>query len=135
MAFVEPAFAEEFYIDEDPRMLALDFWSYINARQANLGWSEPDHRLWLHLEQTLTEVKPVLIDPQQERFRPFLLDLVDRWRDPAQAPSTLAGAAEEEQEVRRELADMLEGALSGREFSRAGAEATADHSRVPEAMR
>ena len=114
MALVEPAFADEFYVDDDPRMLALDFWSYINARQANLGWSEPHHRLWWHLERTLRDVKPVLINPQQERFRPFLVDLVERWRNPAEGSSTSNGAAEEEQEVRRELADMLEGALSGR---------------------
>jgi hypothetical protein len=135
MALVEPTFAEEFYIDDDPRMLALDFWSYINARQANLGWSEPDHRLWWHLEETLTEVKPVLVDPRQERFRPFLLDLVERWKSPKQVPVAQPGAAEEAHLVRRELADMLAGALSGPEDSRTGADDSTRRSVVSEAAR
>jgi hypothetical protein len=135
MAHVEPPFAEEFYVDDDPRMVALDFWSYINARQANLGWNERDHRLWCHLEQTLTEVKPVLIDPRQERFRPFLLELVEHWRNPGQIPSPQTGAGEEAEEVRRELADMLDGALVARSSSDQRGGGTVQDSVVSQATR
>ena len=110
MRHIQPAFAEEFYVDPDPRIVALDFWSYINARQANLGWNERDSRLWWYLEQALAEVKPVLVDPVQEQFRPFLLALAENWRAP-DVPSAPPGAVEEAQEVRCELADMLDEAL------------------------
>ena len=121
MPHLDPAFAEEFHVDRDPRMLALDFWSYLNARQANLGWSERDHRLWWHLELALSEVKPVLLDPKQERFGPYLEGLVGRWRAPAESGSAPPGAAEEAQQVRRELAEMLEDALRRGRAERSGA--------------
>lgn len=111
MPYLEPTFAEEFHVDRDPRMVALDFWSYLNARQANLGWGERDHRLWSHLETALADVKPVLLDPQQDRFRPYLERLVVHWRSSAPAPSTPPGAEEEARQVRLELADMLDDAL------------------------
>jgi hypothetical protein len=111
MGHITPTFAEEFHIDHDPKMVALDFWSYINARQANLGWSERDHRMWWHLEQALVEVKPVLLDPQADRFAPFLAALAEEWRSAQRVPAAPPGAQEEAREVRRELADMLTGAL------------------------
>lgn len=111
MPHLEPTFADEFYVDGDPRMLALDFWSYLNARQANLGWSERHHRLWWHLEHALSEVKPVLVHPEQERFRPHLEGLVAQWRSSVPVGSAPPGAVEEAQQVRRELAEMLEDAL------------------------
>lgn len=112
MPHLEPTFAEEFYVDRDPRIVALDFWSYINARQANLGWAERDHRLWWHLEQALADLKPVLVNPQQERFRPFLTTLADEWKGSGPVPSAPPGAVEEAEQVRAELADMLIGALA-----------------------
>lgn len=114
MPHIVPTFAEDFLVDGDPRMVALDFWSYINARQANLGWEERDDRLWWQLEHALTEVKPVLLDPNPGRFRPFLVMLVEHWRTIDHVPSpALPEAVKEAQEIRRELADMLHGALQG----------------------
>jgi hypothetical protein len=115
---LEPTFAEDFRVDRDPRTLALDFWSYLNARQANLGWGERDHRLWSHLELALADVKPVLLDPRPERFRPFLEALVGLWRSPAPVPATPPGADDEARQVRRELADMVDDALHGEHATR-----------------
>lgn len=111
MPYLDPAFAEEFYVDRDPRVVALDFWSYLNARQANLGWGERDHRLWQHLEFALSDVKPVLLDPEQDRFRPYLESLVGQWRSATSPMSAPPGAEEEARRVRLELADMLADAL------------------------
>lgn len=103
MPYLQPTFAEEFHVAQDDQTLAIDFWAYLNARQANLGWEPADDRLWQHIDEVLREVKPVVSGGEEVGVS--LGALARHWRQGADENS--ANADPEKHELRRELAAML----------------------------
>lgn len=109
---IEPSFSDEFRVDDDPRVVALDFFSYINARQANLGWNERDDRIWRYLEDALDDLRPLLFKDVEDSVR-GLRSVVSRWAKEAPRGEGFHHASELRQ-VRGELSTMLENALVNR---------------------
>lgn len=109
MTYLEPTFQEEFRLADDDETLAIDFWAYINARQANLGWAVPDDRVWDCLDEVLGEIKPALADEGNQAYEQHLSSLARRLLEPVEGSD--GAFAPESQQVRRELGEMLAQAL------------------------
>jgi hypothetical protein len=99
----ERSFEEDFYIAVDGPTLALDFWSYLNALQARLGWTREDDRMWDYIEEMERDLVPLLEALPGEAPLPFLLRVLEEWR-----PGTPDG---ERDAVRGGVAAMLRHAL------------------------
>jgi hypothetical protein len=103
MVALERRFDEDFHLSADPATLSVDFWSYLNALQARLGWTPADDRTWDWLEELERDIEPLIETLPGGDPAPYLRRLADSWGRP--------GAAEERDDLRRGIADMLRLAL------------------------
>lgn len=107
MVSLERRFDEDFYLALDGATLAIDFWSYLNALQARLGWTPLDDRLWDYLEELERDVEPLIESLPGAAAEPYLRRLAAAW-----AASNDGEAGDGERDgVRRQIAAMLEQAL------------------------
>jgi hypothetical protein len=105
MGHLAPAFGEEFHLASDDEVLAVDFWSYLNARQARLPLGAEATPLWDLLEELERELEPLLDERTALGHREFLAATAQRW-------SAEAGRPALRREVRREVGAMLGEALA-----------------------
>jgi hypothetical protein len=107
MTYLTPTFGEEFRLAADGEMLAVDFWSYLNARQARLPLDADSNPLWDCIEELEREVEPLLDRRTPESATDFLASISRQWMAQAQArPSMLRS------QVRMEASTMLRDALA-----------------------
>lgn len=100
----ERSFEEDFYLAPDGSTLAIDFWSYLNALQARLGWTTEDDRMWDYLEELERDLVPLLEALPGEPPLPFLARICGMWGH--------ARSNDERAAVRRAVAEMLQHALA-----------------------
>jgi hypothetical protein len=105
MAHLSPEFGEEFHVATDDEVLAVDFWSYLNARQARLPLGDVATPLWDLLEELERELEPLLDERASLGHRDFMAAAALLW-------SAEAGPPALRREVRREAGAMLSGALA-----------------------
>lgn len=114
MITLERRFDEDFHLAPDGPTLAIDFWSYLNALQARLGWTPADDRTWDYLEELERDIEPLietLSDTGSQAdagfdAAPYLRRLIDTWA---------ARGAGERDDLRRRVAAMLRHALRNQE--------------------
>ncbi|MGW4464775.1 hypothetical protein [Micromonospora sp. NPDC004704] len=111
MAYLRNRFVDEFFVATDDEILLVDFWSFLNAAQARLDWSQLSDRVWDYLEELEREFEPVLEGLVPTAPGPFLVELSRRWAEPDEPE---AGTAAERLAVRHEVAAMLAEALAVR---------------------
>ncbi|WP_330176913.1 hypothetical protein OG875_27520 [Streptomyces sp. NBC_01498] len=102
MISLERRFDEDFHVAADGPTLAIDFWSYLNALQARLGWTPADDRTWDYLEELGRDIEPLIETLPDADAAPYLRRLVDRWA--ARGPG-------ERDDLRQSVAAMLLAAL------------------------
>jgi hypothetical protein len=105
MGHLVPTFGEEFHVATDDEVLAVDFWSYLNARQARLPLREEANPLWDLLEELERELEPLLDERTSLGHHEFLAAAAQLW-------SAEAGPPALRREVRREVGAMLREALA-----------------------
>lgn len=105
MGHLAPTFSEEFHVATDHEVLAVDFWSYLNARQARLPLGADATPLWDVLEELERELEPLLDERTPLGYREFLASASRQWLAES-GPPALRG------EVRREAGAMLSQALA-----------------------
>ncbi|MFD5779079.1 hypothetical protein [Streptomyces sp. NPDC126933] len=109
MITLERHFDEDFYVAADGATLAIDFWSYLNALQARLGWTSADDRTWRYLEELVRDIEPLieaLPDTDGDAdAEPYLRRLIDAWA---------SHGAGERDDLRQRVAAMLRQALRAR---------------------
>ena len=105
MVTLERRFDEDFHVAVDDATLAIDFWSYLNALQARLGWTPADDRMWDHLEELERDVEPLIEGLPDAPAEPYLRRLVASWT---------TGGDGERGDLRRYIASMLQEALQRR---------------------
>ncbi|WP_329110669.1 hypothetical protein OG792_16765 [Micromonospora sp. NBC_01699] len=113
MVYLRNRFVDEFFVATDDEILLVDFWSFLNAAQARLDWSQLSDRVWNYLEELEREFEPALEGLAPTAPGPFLAELSRRWAAPA-GPNAPAGPAAERVAVRHEVAAMLAEALETR---------------------
>ncbi|MFD3524246.1 hypothetical protein [Streptomyces sp. NPDC058653] len=106
MITLERRFDEDFRVASDGPTLAIDFWSYLNALQARLGWTPADDRTWDYLEELERDIEPLIETLPDADAAPYLRRLIDTWA---------AGGAGERDDLRQRVAAMLRQALRNQE--------------------
>jgi hypothetical protein len=104
---LERSYEEDFYPAQDGETLAVDFWSYLNALQARLGWTKLDDRVWDYLEELERDLEPLLEALPGEPSLPYLSRMVARW--------AAGDAAGERDALRTQVANMLIRALDAQD--------------------
>jgi hypothetical protein len=105
MSHLSPGFGEEFHLATDDEVLAVDFWSYLNARQARLPLAADTQPLWDFIEELEQDLEPLLDERTALSHREFLTSASREWSDEDGPPALRA-------EVRREAGAMLTEALT-----------------------
>lgn len=103
MVALERRFDEDFHIAADASTLSVDFWSYLNALQARLGWTPADDRAWAWLEELERDLEPLIETLPEGDAEPYLRRLADAWAS--------HGGPGERDDLRRGVAAMLRQAL------------------------
>lgn len=108
MITLERRFDEDFHLAPDGPTLAIDFWSYLNALQARLGWTPADDRTWDYLEELRRDIEPLIqtLPDSHSGAAPYLRRLIDTWA---------ARGAGERDDLRQRVAAMLRQALRNQE--------------------
>lgn len=117
MGHLTPTFGEEFRLATDDEILAVDFWSYLNARQARLPLTAGSQPLWNCLEELERDLEPLLDERTPLSHREFLASASRKW-------TTEPDAATLRTQVRHEVGAMLGEALTATELTAAGATGT-----------
>ncbi|MFF3753249.1 hypothetical protein ACFYYH_22740 [Streptomyces sp. NPDC002018] len=106
MITLERPFDEDFSPAADASTLSVDFWSYLNALQARLGWTPADDRAWEYLEELERDIEPLIEALPDADATPYLRRLADGWAAPGTG---------ERDDLRRRVAAMLRRALRNQE--------------------
>ncbi|MFD7894881.1 hypothetical protein [Streptomyces sp. NPDC059479] len=106
MISLERSFDEDFSPAADTPTLSVDFWSYLNALQARLGWSPAEDRAWEYLEELERDIEPLIEALPGADATPYLRRLADTWA---------ARGTGERDDLRRRVAAMLRQALRNQE--------------------
>lgn len=106
MITLERSFEEDFRPAADGQTLTVDFWSYLNALQARLGWGPADDRAWGYLEELERDIEPLIERLPDAAPAPYLRRIADSWT---------AGGEGERGALRRDVAAMLRQALRNQE--------------------
>src|ERR1700759_4268334 len=105
MTHLNPGFGEEFHLATDDEVLAVDFWSYLNARQARLPLAADTQPLWDFIEELERDLEPLLDERPALSHREFLASASREW-SAEHGPPTLRA------QVRKEAGAMLTEALA-----------------------